>query len=422
MSNSSASPLDSHSDSIKQWAAEGHTNAEIAARIRDEFGIVTSEASIRRAKKRAGVSPAPKTAGLGTKKEPALAINGDTATAVSPVTGVPMSIPELMKLYKLDQEEWEPENPIASWWGDPTRPSYQLKVKFTRKKDIVFVVPARAEGNYKAPRISRRTTSAPRIHILFGCQQAPFEDKGMHAAMLGMIADLRPHGFVAMGDTLDFPTVSRHADEPEWSATVQECIDGGYRLLRDYRAACEDMEMHKLLGNHDTRVRTEILTRAERLYGIRPGAGEEEAPQRELLSMENMLRLDELNIQLVKPKGKYTHAQLDIGNVALIHGNKTGPNAALRELNRNIHSVVMAHTHTQALGKKVVYDIEGRRRTLIAAEIGTGTTIDGGLGYTVKPDWINGGGVLITHPDGRQNVELFEWDGRHILWRDRLYA
>lgn len=420
MNPSSASPLDPFIDQIIEAASNGSTNAEIAAMLREQHGITTSEASIRRAKKRAGFAGS--SAKRGNKRDPAFTMNGDDATAVSPVTGVPMSIEELMDLYKLDPEEWAPDKPLASWWGDPASPSYQLKVKFTRKKAFSLVVPARAEGNYRAPKVIRPANSQPRIDLLFGCQQAPFEDRGLHSALLSMISEVKPHGFVSMGDTMDLPSVSRHADEPEWTATVQECIDGAYRLLRDYRSACEDMEMHKLLGNHDTRIRTEILTRAERVHGIRPGQGENEEALRELLSFENMLRLDELNIKLVRPKGKYTHAQLDIGNVALIHGNKTGPNAALRELSRNIHSVVQAHTHSQALGKKVIYDIEGRRRTLIAAEIGCGTTVDGGLGYAVRPDWINGGGVLITHPDGRQVVELFEWDGKHILWRDKLYS
>lgn len=421
MSNST-SPLDQHIEQIKQLAADGSTNAEIVAVLRDQHGLVTSEASIRRAKKRAGFAPKSPADRTGSKRQPALAVNGDVATAISPVTGVPMSIEELMALYKLDPEEWEPEAPIASWWGDPAAPKYQLKVKFNRKKEVSFVVPARITGDYIAPKIRKSISRQPKIHLLIGCQQAPYEDRKMHAAFLSMIDDLKPHGLVAMGDTMDLPTVSKHADDEVWNASAQRCVDTGYRLLRDYRMAHESMEMFALRGNHDDRLKNEMLLRAERLHGIRPGKLEDEAPQRALMSLENMLRLDELGIELVEPSGRYVHAQLNIGNVALIHGNKTGPNAPMREIGRSIHSICQAHTHTQSIGKKVIYDIDGGRRTLTAVEIGTATQVKGGLGYAVKPDWINGGGVLLTHEDGTQNIELFEWDEKHIIWRDKLYA
>lgn len=419
MNPSSASPLDPFIDQIIEAASNGSTNAEIAAMLREQHGITTSEASIRRAKKRAGFVSGAK---RGTKREPAFTMNGDQATAVSPVTGVPMSIEELMDLYKLSPDDWAPDSPIASWWGDPASPSYQLKVKFTRKKPINLVVPARVPGDYVAPKIRKPIASLTKIHFLIGCQQAPYEDRNMHAALLSMIDDIKPYGLVAMGDTLDLPTISKHADDEVWNASAQACVDGGYRLLRDYRMAHEDMVMFKLRGNHDDRLKNEMLLRAERLHGIRPGKLEEEEPQRALMSLENILRLDELGIELVEPGGRYVHAQLNIGNVALIHGNKTGPNAPLREIGRSIHSICQAHTHTQSMGKKVIYDINGDRRTLNAVEIGTAVQIKGGLGYAVKPDWINGGGLLITHPDGTQNIELFEWDEKHIIWRDKLYS
>ncbi len=430
MSNPSASPLDPYIGQIKLWAEGGLTNAQIVARVREEFGITSSEASIRRAKKR-DENAAPK-----LSREPSFKLDGDEATINGPEMTEQLTPEQLMEMHGLDPDDWDIQNVIVNKWDAMTTPApdadgnmmnrvvpmYQIKVILVRKKPIKFVFPARAEGGYVAPRIGRKNVSGTQTWVLFGCQQAPYHDLAMHSAILAMIRDVRPYGFISAGDTVDFPSISRHRDNPEWHSTVQEGIDSAYLMLRDYRLADEQMRMVKLLGNHDIRIRSELLTRAERLYGIRraevPGQGTEE----DVLGLKNLLRLDELNIELVEPNGEYTHAQFELGNIAVIHGTKTGPGAAMKEMDRKIHSVIMAHTHTQSLGKKVIYDLNGTRRTLTAVEMGTATTIEGGLGYTVKPNWINGGAVVELFEDGTHNIELVEWDGEHLTWRDNRYA
>lgn len=435
MSHPTASPLDAHIAQIKAWAKNGLTNAEIVAALRNDFDIVTSEASVRRAKKR-DENAAPR-----MKAEPSFKLDGDEATINGPDTTTQLTPEQLMEMHDLHPDDWDIQNIIVNKWDAMTTavvdretgekinrvvPMYQLKLVLVRKKPIAFVFPAREPGEYIAP---KRKKSSQRVRhtghetwLIFGCQQAPYQDMDMHAAILSMIEDVRPTGFITAGDTVDFPSISRHRDNPEWHTTVQQGIDSAYLMLRDYRQADEDMRMVKLLGNHDIRIRSELLTRAERLYGIRraevPGEGTED----DVLGLKNLLRLDELNIELVEPYGEYPHAQFELGNIAVIHGDKTGPNAAMRQMDRRFHSVIMAHTHTQAMGKKVIYDLEGNPRTLTGVEIGTATTIKGGLGYSVKPNWINGGAVVTLHDNGTHNIELLEWDGEDLLWRDKRYS
>lgn len=427
MAQSSASPLDPYVAQIKAWGAPGPdqlTNAQIVAKLFEEYGIRSSEASIRRAKKR-DEHAAPR-----MKAEPSFKLDGDEATINGPETSTQLSPEQLMEMYDLNPDDWDVQNLIVNKWdamtgsdnGNRIQPMYQLKLVLVRKKPLQFVFPARADGDYRAPKIRPRVTKPFKTWFIFGCQQAPYQDMGMHSGILSMIDDVKPDGFVSAGDTVDFPSISRHKDNPEWHSTVQEGIDSAYLMLRDYRLADENMRMVKLLGNHDIRIRSELLTRAERLYGIRRAEVPGEGTEGDVLSLRNLLRLDELNIELIEPHGEYPHAQFELGNIAVIHGDKTGPNAAMRTMDRRIHSIIMAHTHTQAVGKKVIYDLQGDRRTLTAVEIGTATTIKGGLGYAVKPDWINGGCVVTLHENGTHNIELLEWDGEYLLWRDKRYS
>ena len=57
---------------------------------------------------------------------------------------------------------------------------------------------------------------------------------------------------------------------PAAMATAQECIDAAYGILRRRADAAPNARRWKLKGNHDWRIESELLMRAERLYGLHP--------------------------------------------------------------------------------------------------------------------------------------------------------
>lgn len=426
MSGATSSPLDPYIAQIKTWATEGKTNAEIVKALA-EFGIDTSEASVRRAKKR-DENQAPR-----TKGEPTFQLSGDEATINSAEEPTPPSPEDLMAKHGLNPEDWEVKDVILNEWTsmmgsqneNRLQKMYQLKVILRRVTPINFVFPAMAEGAYVAPRFHRTANDGTKskLWLVLGDQQAPYHDEDMHKAICSLIATENPDGAVLTGDTVDFPDISRHRDNPEWHVSAQACIDSGYLILRDYRIANEKMKMVKLLGNHDVRIRNELLNRAERLYGLRKAQIPGEEEELSVLHMKNLLRLDELNIEMIDPNGDYEHAQYSIGpNIAVRHGSRTGSNAALKTVDRLTHSVIMGHTHQQSLQHRTIYDINRVRRTITAVETGACCKIDGGLGYAVDPNWVNGIATVEVWPDGTHHIELAVWDGEALYWRDKKYS
>src|SRR5262249_6869317 len=146
----------------------------------------------------------------------------------------------------------------------------------------------------------------PKLAVIESDHHVPYHNAALDAAATKMVADLQPSYWGSLGDTGDYPTISRHADHPSQMAAVQECVDGTYALLRRRREACLSMTMQMLKGNHDWRLESELLLRAERMYGIRPAGDDTPA-----LSLRRLLHLDALGVELVEHPLGWEHAELD---------------------------------------------------------------------------------------------------------------
>jgi predicted phosphodiesterase len=165
-------------------------------------------------------------------------------------------------------------------------------------------------------------------------QHAPYQDPVLHKAFLTFLQETQPDEVVLGGDGADFPSISRHRDNPAWNADPQACIQGTFDVYSDYREAAPNARFRKLKGNHDVRLETELLNRAERMYGLKPATidGEES----EALSLKRLLHLNRLNIELIEsplPGDGYEHAQVNITPLlGARHGWLTGDNTAGKTL------------------------------------------------------------------------------------------
>lgn len=313
---------------------------------------------------------------------------------------------QLMLQMGLDPADWDNPSCVINQWGDASDPSYQLKLRLERRKPTKFVTPA-----VHVPPVIRSARPAysgvSNDTVVLGDQQAPYEDPEAHALVLQVLKDLKPTAVVLTGDTVDFPDISRHKDNPEWHVSTQECIDAGYRLIRDYVEAADTASFTKLIGNHDERIRNEILNRAERLYGVRPAPTEDDPDPLEALSLRRLLHLDKLGVNLIQPNGNYTHAQFPIrSDLVVRHGWLTGANAPAKSLQSIDFNLIVGHTHRQSITKRLVHDHEGRVREQFAVETGCLCRLEGGLGYAVDPNWAQGFAVATTWEDGSVNAEL----------------
>lgn len=417
MNPSSASPLDPFIDQIIEAASNGSTNAEIAAMLREQHGITTSEASIRRAKKRAGfVSPERDSYGPSFKQ------SGDTAEVDSGrMEGVP-NPDELIRGNGLDPDDWEWDDPEVSWWGQPDKKSHRLKIKLRRKKPLDVLIPARIDGVYIAPKRVVEDRDVKGI-LIYGDQQAPFVDWDIFEGMLRLTKEFRPDMIIDPGDGRDFPSVSHHRTWPEWRASAQECIDVKYTLDREMRRANEDAEIIQFLGNHDVRLASYMLEKAPAAYGLTPGCADDEERLQEAYSIRNLGRLDELNIELVSnEKEAYDQARFMVSDqLGVEHGNKTGKDPAIKAQHRRTFGIVMGHTHGQSINHVVDYDHDNTAHVHLAIETGTGAVRDRGIGFANNPNWVGGGVWVSLHKDGGVHAELITMNKGNLHFRDRRF-
>lgn len=302
----------------------------------------------------------------------------------------------------------------------------QLRVNVVKKAGFVLQ-PAYEPDDYQVPARNpyKPSKDEPELVVFVGDQQAPHYDDQLHELFLHWLQDNQPHRGILMGDTVDFPDISRHPQNPEWDHCVQACVNSGYLLLRDYVQANEATEWTKLMGNHDERIRARLLAHNTLLHDLRRADLPGEEPELPVWNVGHLLRLSALGINLIEPNGGYSHAQAKLSNhLAARHGwiAKKGSGAsALSTLEQLGYSVVVGHTHRQGLVHKTKHDIDGTISTLAAVETGCMCKIQDGLGYTVAPDWQNGFATASIWPDGTFKLDLATYVNGKLYWRDKRY-
>ena len=405
----------------------------------DRFGSVNaaaenvgvSESALRRRLIRQGihgrVQEKRRSKTLDLSEKPRAEVHGDVATLVTVPAPQLGDMAELMRERGLDPDEWEVKNAVLNEWDSNAGDGQiiklrQLKLHLVRKTPIEFVFPA-VDVKVRTFRPSKPVKGAPVVHAVFADSHAPYYDVGMHDAVCNLIAgDLDPDVLIDLGDLGDYPTISKFRDNPAWSAPVKACIDTSFQILADRRAASQTARMVLLKGNHDWRLETELLARAERMYHIMPAEipGEQQFRGN---SLHTLLHLDRINCELIEPEldgDDYNHAEFWLTpNLAAIHG-KAIKNGAVAHANDMGVSVVMGHTHHQS--HHVVTRWENDRRYhLDAVEVGTGRAIGKSVGYANRPKSEQGFAVATTFPDDGHQIELVRWDGRFLSWRGNRY-
>ncbi len=85
------------------------------------------------------------------------------------------------------------------------------------------------------------------------------------------------------------------------------------------------------------------------------------------------------------------------------------------------HSVIVGHTHRQALVYHTQHKIDGRVRIHCGIEAGTLAQVSGGLGYAVAPDWQPGFCTVYLNPDGTFSPSLATYVSGRLLWQGQAY-
>lgn len=375
------------------------------------------ESTVRRRLKRAGVTPATDPGRV------TLEVEGDEATLTAPSASAD-KVEELIRENGLDPDEWVIVSTTLNKWDGPvkgggTQTLRQVKVTLRRAPHLVFPTPAAHVPALAKPRRSS-SSRAHRVIVVEGDHQAPYFDPGLDAAATALVSDLQPDEHVFLGDLMDFPTISRHPDHPAASASVQDCLDAGYGVLRRRAEAAPNARRKMMPGNHDYRLESELLLRAERMYGIRPVG--EEVPA---LSVRRLLHYDALGVELVEDPRGWQHAEVELveGMAGLVirHGWITGHNTAGRSLLRRGRSLLVGHAHSRE--HAFIWDPSaGIERQ--AAVLGTMSLVRDVRfpHYATCDSMLQGLATVTVWPSGAFQIEHARWDGTALYWRDRRWT
>lgn len=433
--NQSQSLLDSepYFSKVKKLIEDGETNATIAREVQ------SSERSISRFRIRHGLTAA----SINTSRKTTTRVSGDNAEVTTSVTVTDKAFPHMddpdamLRERGLDPEHWVIDGATVNEWDGPQAGGsvityHQAKLNLKRKRPEATLLPVRSDG-WLAPPKRKRAQGETQLIVVVGDQQAPFQDDNLHALFCEWLAENQPDRGVCLGDTIDLGDISRHRPDPDNFASLNECTQVGYDLLRGYVMSSLDTEWEILDGNHDERLRNILLDKpsVRPLYGVKRADSPEEQGE-EVLTIAHLMRLDELGIKYVKPQGGYSLDQIKLTDkLAVAHGwlaTKGSGTSALATLNHLRYSIIVGHTHRQSIVYHTSHDIDDRTSTLVAAEAGCMCRIDQQIvngrkfpNYTPKPDWQQGFSTVTVHPDGYFKVDNATYVNGTLLWRDQCY-
>lgn len=360
-------------------------------------------------------------AGESGVERPGVVVEGDRARLVTePGSNVDLGdLDGILRDRGLSPDDWVVERLVVNEWdavskdddGEPVVTTLrQLKAFLKRRVVLPWVLPAVEVEERWRPSETLVKPAGGWLQWVGGDQQAGYHDAVLHEAVCRWLADVQPDGMSLVGDTLDLPTISRHMDS-SWNLSVQQCIDQGYRLLSDYRDAAPGSVIKKLRGNHDFRLESELLTRAERMFGVRPA--EEDVPA---LSLRRLLHLDKLGIELVGGEGDdWRLAEIWLSEEVVVRHDGPKPNA------RRVQAdVISGHDHRQGIVFQTEW-VSGNPVVYANVRCGTLAMTRGGLGYAKDPDWQPGFATCTLRPDGSRHYELATWRGGKLHWRGETW-
>jgi hypothetical protein len=348
---------------------------------------------------------------------------GDEATFVMPPGADLKDIPGLLRDRGIDPDDWHVERVTVNEWealasgggpdGEPRVGTLrQMKAILRNRKAVVgqAVEVAKRHKPIGKPTADRKK---PSLVVVLGDQQAPYQDEQLHKVVLRWLAEVQPNEMVLTGDTADFPRISRHRDRVNWNAETQECVNVSYRLLSDYCDAHPAMRRRKLRGNHDWRLESELMDRAERMAFLRPADRDGER-EHHLYSIRRLLHLDELGIELVGQEGEdWRYGEASIVPGLVVRHEAPNEKNTLR-LNR---SIVAGHTHRQSIRSVTMRNEANEEVVRDVVETGCLCRTSEGLGYTPDPDWQAGFATIAIRPDGSHHIELATWRNGVLTWR-----
>jgi len=360
----------------------------------------------------------------GKAEKPGVSIDGDTATITTKPLKSLGKIEDIICEWGMNPDEWLVTDARPNQWevlgpGGEIMVLRQMKFSLRRIVSLKILSPATHVPELVKPKKVRASVNEPDLIVVEGDHQIPYNDPDLDGCVNQLVTDLQPQEHVFLGDSLDYPTISRFPDHPAAMATPQECINAGYSMLRRRSDAAPNAKRIKLEGNHDARPEKELLSRAERLWGIAPAYEDEPA-----MSHRRLLHLDRLGVELIKDIRGWEHAIYEVvpgrDGLEVRHGFVTGQNTAKKTLAKVGRSFICGHVHESETQLKLDYP----EKVLRWAHINGSMCRNDGVfpHFQVNPEWNQGCSVVSRWRDGKFNIERATFDDGALYWRGMRYS
>lgn len=252
---------------------------------------------------------------------------------------------------------------------------------------------------------SRRQLKVERA-IVISDLHIPFHDTRAIAVVLAIIEDLQPDHIFLGGDVVDFYALSRFDKDPRRALMLQDELDQAVDVLSLIRDAAPEAKIVYVEGNHEVRLRAFLNGRAPELSGLR------------VLTLESLLRLDELAVEFVPMKGKTAYARF--GGIKIGHFDRVNKQSAYTaKLLMDDYACDLLQGHTHRLGTHLRKTADEPMK--MAGETGCLCQLD--PEYVESPNWHHGVTVITKRTEtGRYHLTQIPIVDYEVLLNETLYA
>lgn len=325
----------------------------------------------------------------------------------------------LLRKVGLNPDEWRITNVKArgGHWGNPDDPNSQIRLELSVVPSAPpFKLP---DPDQWKPLPKPKKRKAQKVHtaVVVGDHHAPHEDRTFHALFCQFLEEEQPDLIDVNGDLLDFADISRHRPREGYDDGVNETLQAGYNILRDYREACPNAQIRYSQGNHEARLEHMLIDNVRQLHKIQ--APEDDGPA---LSLRRLLHLDHLQVEYVE--GDWDRVKKRIGRrVTTLHGYSTSKSPGAKMLTDLSGSTLQGHSHRLSLTYRTTHHHD-EVETRVAGECGCACEIQDGLGYSTASvaDWQQGAMLVKTWPDDDFTLApILYLPGRLLLPDGRRY-
>lgn len=296
-----------------------------------------------------------------------------------------------------------------------------LAVTFEARYPADTILPARSDGWVPPKRIPRQPTMGKRTLAVSTDWHAPYEDQGLFDCYLQVLERYQPDEDWDLGDLVDYPQPSRHRMTKGFEATPQQCVDERYKHDAARVKAAPNAIHRRKYGNHDVRVDIAVTEKVGAHVARLARAGD----TLPVLDLGNLLRYDELGIEVLRPDGDYHSVVSKLAEgLNARHGTKSGPyGGAVKTMSRRTASQLSGHDHTQMIMQRTSYDDNDMPVMTLSASIGCGCQRELGRSYAEDADVHLGFAWVTDHGGGSFNVELARYDDarRELYFRENVY-